>query len=177
MTYTIIAGAKAAGATIAPILESIVALASNGLIVRTSSTTVAARQYTDSIALAVGNQIYVNNGSSATVTSGVQANLTLRLTIGDSYLAALNNALVWTDLSAPDLTTASSITLYIGDALTKAGTALTATSVQVELTSAETETLKELNYPYSLRAVYANPGIVTPVVRSIAIVTAPQPGA
>jgi hypothetical protein len=173
MAYSsIIAGAKAAGATIAPILESIVALASNGLIVRTSSTTVAARTLTGT-----ANRISINNGSSATVTSGVQSNLTLRLTIGDSYLAALNNALVWTDLSAPDLTTASSITLYIGDALTKAGTALTASSVRVELTSAETETLKELQYPYSLRAVYANPGVVTPVVRSIAIVTAPQPGA
>lgn len=134
MAYSsIIAGAKAAGATIAPILESIVALASNGLIVCTSSTTVAARTLTGT-----ANRISITNGD------GVSGNPTF-------------------DIGS--------------DVVTLAGTALTASSVRVELTSAETETLKELQYPYSLRAVYANPGVVTPVVRSIAIVTAPQPGA
>lgn len=98
---------------------------------------------------------------STSIASPVASNLNIIAYQGDDYKAADGRALAWTGTNWPTLTGATiSFQLHRGP-LTKAGSVLSATQAQVELTHTDLATLTIGTDTYALIATLSDTSVVT----------------
>ncbi|HEX4521659.1 MAG TPA: hypothetical protein VH063_18940 [Gaiellaceae bacterium] len=101
---------------------------------------------------------------------------TVEVVSGDDYLAADSRALDWAGTAWPDIT-AGAILLRLlnptGTTFEKAGTVVSATEAQVELTADDTAALIEPNWLYALTATLADGHVVTLATGALTVLQEP----
>jgi len=134
-----------------PALTAIAAAVWNYLTVSIATVGSIGKYIVDYLALIWGKAALIGSGSAMTTTP-VTASGNVSIIKGDSYLNADGRRLEWTN-TAWNVAVGSAIMVIIQNVENFTGTRLSATSIGLELTTAQTAALTEGNFLFSVQEV------------------------